>query len=682
MKKLLPKLLCLPILPALSLTTMSFVLCSCNKSVVTASDIVYDSQNYNFVFDVGNKITFIFTYTGNKNITKIDTVDIENSKGEFFVVENRQQLILNENNQFSVTVSLKKQIIESHSTALSFIFTYTDDDQTEYYEVLHNDQMIINCEYHSISLVKNNFCVDITGEQEIEYQYQINGETFPEEISWIALKQPTSIGRLSLIQNKNIPVNPETHEFSIKVKLIHPLSDKLEKTQFNIECKYYINGQKVEIEGQTTDFVKCTRKLTIAKESTTQLFSENCSLPIYLNFDTSALGEIKNITSLRVEVVDREKVMQGNVRLKNDTDIHVNSHGDFLVELIYDAAELDSPAFQVDIMIYATFDIGNMHFENITLAEEKPIYLIHEPHYDGTKVFVWPMEEGNFTLQCLDVLGNVVEGQSRNVFYKRTSDGIPYPCVIGESIHYGMFDSFEIWCADDQWSTNDYHLTLSFSGDVTIQGDVTSLLDGQGGNITELYDRDEPRKYMYAFESLFASEYVKQTYPVDVVKISKDFFRVEKVSELSFQNVCRGDDKLIYGPDLNFVGAEYNSIFLDQCFENCKSLVVGPGTLPTKQDGGPPSDYRYNQMFMNCENLLVAPVICADKRISAQGMFTNCTKLGNIVLENYVDEFTNPGAFEYWVVNVSEYGEMYYKGHNPVYGDFGIPFGWDVIHEW
>lgn len=678
MKKLSHKLFCLFSIPTvISFSTMGIVSCNNGHGVATASDIIYESQNYDYVFNKSNQIVFTFKYTGKRNIEKIDTVSIENTTGEFNVLPDHEAWKIDDNQQFHVTVVLEKDVIESHIAHLSFIFSYTDDELIEYYEVLHSDNIKINCEKQEIVPVDQYVTVDTTGESEIDYQYHFNSHIVPDMIRGVTLQQESTQQSL-ICTSSSIPVDQETHNFTFKVKLRNEPREQSLDITFSPLFKYKIQSQSIYTQAEPNHFVMSKNTLTCVRAPHDSSLFTTRSIPLYLNYHCD-LGIPTQIKSLRAEIVDKSPSVHGSVAIKQDKDIHVSSQGDFFVELQYLADDSDELLFGISVQFYASFYIGNMFFNSVPLDDAKYFYVVNEPNYDGTKVCVFALDAGSLSIPCLNYRGEP-QTYTRNVWYSiNGKQAQQYDWDINK-LDYEQFDQIELWCNDGEWSTADYYFILNFSRPVTIQGDVTALLDGQGGQIKDLYDRDN--KWYYVFQHLFCPVGLDEN-AVNVVSVSPNFLAPESANNMCYYEMFKENKNLLYGPEMNFQSSHNAGITLSDCFSNCTKLIEGPTILPESiNELGQQVDCKYDYMFLFCENLIVAPIICPKENFTVKSMFTNCKSLQKIVLENYKGEFKEK-EFNDWVFQVPEYGELFYKGHySPYESEVKIPAGWDWIKEW
>lgn len=656
---------------------MATISCNKKKPAEQTNDISFVSTNHNYVFSLGNNVTFTFVYSGRKDVKKISTVDILNTSNEFSVKNDPTEWELDENKQFSVTVSLSKEITETHITQLSFVFTYYDSNNNGYYEVVEDENIKINCEYQTISLVNSSIDVDVTGQNRIKYTYQINCANCPTLISNITPIESIFSKKLQIGQSKDVHVDETTHQFSVWIFLQEQPTEESFEFDFTLTCYYDVCGQSTRQVTQNAKFVYCSSHLFVKEIPTSCLYSESDGLPIILNVNTAIFGYPKQIDKLELQVIDKSSDMKGTFKLDQDTNIRVSSNGDFFVNVQYIADPLDPPQSQVTLELHASFKIDNLVFKDVILEHQFILTTIREVHYEGTKVFAYALEAGELNIPCMNLRHELVD-QTRHVMYKK-NNGPEQTYVWNSKIEYQEGDTIELWADDNDWSTEDYHFVLNFTGKVTIQGDVTSLIDGVGGKIKELVDEDEMSKYGLAFERLF-EESEEDGIKSNVVKISKNFLSPTSIRPLAYSAMFIGNKNLLFAPDLNCIGHDRMKLSFGNMFAGCTNLIKGPTTLPD-------CEADYSNMFGWCENLMVAPIILnstfSDRiTTSLKNTFVQCKKLQKIVFENFTGEFTEK-AFENWLIGSPDFGEVYYKGDQPSIGEnYGIPESWDIIKEW
>lgn len=222
-------------------------------------------------------------------------------------------------------------------------------------------------------------------------------------------------------------------------------------------------------------------------------------------------------------------------------------------------------------------------------------------------------------------------------------------------------------------SANGYNLEVS--------GDVTSLLNGSGGD-AELED--------YTFYKMF--------YGCGSITTAPELPSTE-LSDYCYSSMFEGCTSLIEAPELSSVHISEGCY--KQMFKDCTSLTEAPD-LPAETL----ADYCYMGMFIGCTGLTAEPDILATSLAESccERMFTGCSSMTNspvllsetLVESCYAYMFNGCTSLENitclatdlsalyctgdWVADVAETGTFTCANSsvNWTEGEDGIPYGWTV----
>ncbi len=217
------------------------------------------------------------------------------------------------------------------------------------------------------------------------------------------------------------------------------------------------------------------------------------------------------------------------------------------------------------------------------------------------------------------------------------------------------------------WSDTSYN-SFSFSGNVNVGGDLTSLISADGG----VEDISGSSYGTYTFANLFRSA----TTLVSAENLS--------LPSTKFRNYCYS--KMFYGctslktapklPAENLKTGCYQYMFY-----GCTSLNPAPKLPATTL-----ASSCYSYMFYGCTSLEESPVLPAKELESAcyEMMFSYCSKLSKVTIKAE----TKPSSFRSspimsWLKEVKSSGTIYYTNQTfindlPAGSEGGIPSGWST----
>ena len=261
------------------------------------------------------------------------------------------------------------------------------------------------------------------------------------------------------------------------------------------------------------------------------------------------------------------------------------------------------------------------------------------------------------------------------------------------------------------WSLSEQiYSHFSITGNVSISGNVMSLLDNGTGAISSIPND-------YCFYKLFIGS-------TGITMVSEDFLPATTLANHCYYSMFKCCSSLTTAPDLpatTLADHCYSQMFYectslttapdlpattlaDRCyydmFHACTSLTSAPETLPATSlvDGcyqgvfadctslttAPQlpatqlTDYCYDCMFYGCTSLTTAPDLPATKLATAcyNWMFLGCTLLNSVRISYAGTAAEAPnGAFTSWVTGVAATGTFYYNGPSSVQ-DFGFSSNW------
>ncbi len=236
------------------------------------------------------------------------------------------------------------------------------------------------------------------------------------------------------------------------------------------------------------------------------------------------------------------------------------------------------------------------------------------------------------------------------------------------------------------WSTsNTNYSCLSFTGNVSISGNIMALLDngansGEEGDITDI-------PCNYCFYDLFSDS-------TGITSVSEDFLPATNLANSCYRGMFYQCTTLTNAPELPATTLK------DSCyygmFENCTSLTNAPelpattltprcyasmfykcSSLTTASELPATNLARdcYAWMFSSCSALTTAPELPATslKDGCYQCMFKSCISLKSIKI-GYTGNYDYI-YFDYWVNDVASSGTFYYNGSQTAQ-DFQLPSGW------
>lgn len=181
-------------------------------------------------------------------------------------------------------------------------------------------------------------------------------------------------------------------------------------------------------------------------------------------------------------------------------------------------------------------------------------------------------------------------------------------------------------------STSNYYNFVMSSGKFEVCGDITSLLNVNGGNIS---------LPTYNFFKLF----------------------------MSCANLIRADQLKL--PSTTLGTYCYRSLF-----EGCTNLETIPSLSAVTLNTG-----CYYRMFRDCESITSSPILFSPALVSNcyYHMFYGCSNLSKITC--LAINISASGALTGWTTNVSSTGTFYKRAANTSWptGTAGIPTGWTVV---
>ena len=295
-----------------------------------------------------------------------------------------------------------------------------------------------------------------------------------------------------------------------------------------------------------------------------------------------------------------------------------------------------------DIIVDELVDLGLY-----SLPPDPPRYLTLTANQDNSTVRI-DKNGTPYELLNADIKYSIDGGTTWNDYTFTNADGLTITLNNGQSVKFkGNNAKFSI--------DGTYYYRFFLSGSFAGSGDVTSLLNGVGGNarITD-----------YCFNNLFSGSMALTTAPE---------LPATTLGSYCCYYMFKGCSSLTTAPALpatTLANYCYNSMF-----QNCTSLTTAPELPATTL-----ATSCYNGMFNGCTSLTTAPELPATTLASNcyYGMFQNCSNL------NYIKAmFTTTPSSSYtgnWVSRVASTGTFVKNSAATwnVTGTNGVPSGWTV----
>ena len=274
-----------------------------------------------------------------------------------------------------------------------------------------------------------------------------------------------------------------------------------------------------------------------------------------------------------------------------------------------------------------------------------------------------------------------------------SSNVVPITIEEGESVKFRGENENLAYVIDEY---NYITIRCAISGSVAASGDVTSLLNGAGGDVSV-----PQRCYSYMFSGCTGLTTAPELPATTLAQSCYSYMfsgctslttapelPATTLAQYCYQNMFYGCTALATAPELPATTLE-NGCY-SQMFAGCTSLTTAPELPATILAAN-----CYQGMFWNCTSLTTAPELPATTLVNScygavemmpgvymlNGMFEGCSSL------NYIKAmFTTEPSGTYlakWVTGVSENGTFVMNSAaewNPedYRGENGIPVGWTV----
>lgn len=636
----------------------SFYIVSCGSSQV--NNIVFVSQSADVVESAKQKLWITFQFTGKNRPQHIKTIEFLNNKDRLVdFSSSTTNLQLDDNGQFTFAISLHNELDEAKEVTYSFIVTY-DIGRKEYYETITSDKLHFQYDYHNL-ICLNPDPETILYNDFVTYNFELQGILFPNYID-DAYVIGEHANNFEIKTDKNIPIN-ENHTFSLEIKtkdIELPAHDTLD---FQIEVKFTILNTTTSATVSNIHSSFFYPKLDLVEKTTDYLVKHDQIVDLTYTLEMPDGMTVSKLD--KVDIVFDEKLTTGGIRLLENENILLNKKHQFTLSLLYESVgsgKFETTTFKFSLS-YVTDD-GLAITDYLTAPET--LWAYKEPSYSQKRVQITALSNCSVSILnhgITDVSGYNIQyqfpAQLPNKYELSASDAPAQQVnmMVGETVEFSN-DS-------GKWSQGlDQYLNFSFSGPVLIQGDITALLNGQGGTKIDLLEDQ-------VFNNIFMN--------ANVIKVDDNFlWSVKTVSTGGFSQMFDGSE-LVFAPEI--WSTVLNKSCFSSMFANCKSLIAPPTNLPIHEVPA----MTYYQMFHECSSLQYTPVfdtwspLDETDELIFGGCFQGCLSLKEIYLPTWKQGWDDThNTFKNWVEGVSSDGIFYYNGDEIQFGINAIPNGWTV----
>lgn len=632
---------------------------------VSQNNFVLVSKSIDVIESANQDVLIKLKYTGKDKIDLVKSIRFVDTLSQIFdFTSETENVPLDSNNELSFSIRLKNECKQIQNIKVGVILLYKQNHNRTFDIV---DNIDIQCDAHDITLISMDPPTQ-TPNRYVEYKFNISGIVHPTQIDEVELLGE-HVDKLELFQHSNIPVD-ENYNFSLLIRTKNITSPAIGDLDFQLQTTFQIFDLTITKNTSNCSVSYFYPNIEFAGQTSTYLVKQDQLVDFIFDVQIPSPEKVTKIDKVNVSFKDR--LSSGNITLLNNTDIPVDNNNRITLTFKYDEIHqqgiLDTTSFY---FIFSFTTVSGIEIVNFQSGLCSLIAYTDVP-YHGTKVQITPLQKCD-----VSIVNSTLDFQEGDYNIQYSIDGgEPQPYNTpeidseGQKISLDANKSIEFFNDTGKWSQSSGYFNFRFSAPVIIQGDITSLLDGVGGTITELSGSG-------IFNHLF--------YGANVLKVSSDLLRPTTLSSEAYQQMFASSN-LIIAPELP--ATTVGKWCYQQMFSKCESLQIPPSILPIEYLPA----CVYDNMFMGCKALQYTPIIKA-KNKDATSMkpscafrqcFYGCLSLKYIYIPDwetgwYDDEYT---IFNEWVKDVDEKGVFYYNGDViDERGISAIPENW-IITEW